>query len=198
MWIVEYEPDGAFLGTAAPPLVADDRSRRTIYLGTFDTLLFPQLHIGYCVLPEELAEPFARVLGASAAAPSALTQAVLADFLDDHRSARTLERIRAAARARHGAVREALTRHGLGHAIRGTGPAADSAVDLTLVLPDQATESAVVAAAADASLTVQPLSSYFSGAPTISGLVLGCAVVRDEAVEPSVQALAGLLADIEG
>ena len=107
------------------------------------------------MLPEELAEPCAHVLAASAATPSALTQAVLADFLDDHRSARALARTRTAAQARHASVRDALARRGLGHAIRGADGIGS---DFTLTLPDPATVAALVAAAADASLTLTPLS----------------------------------------
>jgi len=193
MWVVEHENDGAFLGTAAPPpLLADDPHGRVIYLGTFNTLLFPQLHVGYCVVPEELAEPCAQVLGAIGAAPSALTQTVLADLLDDHRSARILARMRATVARRRETVRAALAQiPELSQAALG---AVDSGSSLTLALPAVATEHTLVAAAASASLLIRPLSWYFDGKPATSGVVLGCAAVRDEAIGSSVQTLAALLA----
>lgn len=190
MWIVECEPDAAFLAADPPPLITAEPSSRTIHLGTFDTLLFPGLHVGYCVVPEEVAQPCAQVLGASADTPSALAQAVLADFLDDHRAARAVARIRAAARARRGAVRDALVRLGLGNALRG---ATNSGAELSLALPGRARESA--AASADTALALRPYSWYFTGEPTESGIVIGCAAVREDAAGPAVRALAPLLSE---
>ncbi|MGH3155695.1 MAG: PLP-dependent aminotransferase family protein, partial [Streptosporangiaceae bacterium] len=196
MWVIEHENDGAFLGAEAPPpLLADDPHGRVIYVGTFNTLLFPQLHLGFCVLPGELAELGGQVLSVCPYGASAVTQAVLADFLDDHRSARILGRLRTATARRREAVRSALTRlPGAGQAVLG---ATGSGSYLTLSLPAAVDESALVTAAARASLQVRPLSWYFSGKPARPGVVLGCASVRDAAIEPSVQALGALLPTAE-
>lgn len=192
MWIVEHENDTAFLGRqASGPLIAGDTHGRVIHVGGFDAVLFPQLHVGYCVVPSELIEPVGRELVDSGAQASGLTQAVLADFLNHHRFARFLMRITSACAARRDALRDALLR--LPDApLTLVGDGQGSCV--TALFRRDVREDGLIADAARQSLRLVPLSRYFSGnGPATTGLLLGCGAAREEAIGPAVRLLAGLL-----
>ncbi|WP_165960309.1 PLP-dependent aminotransferase family protein [Actinocrispum wychmicini] len=193
MWIVEHESDTPFLGRhASRPLVADDPDGRVIHVGSFDTVLFPQLHVGYCVVPVGLIDPVGRVLCESGAQASGLTQAVLSDFLNHHRFARFMMRITSACTSRRDALRDALLRlPGTPLAMIGDG---GRGACLTALFSRDVREDALLADAARLSLRLEPLSRYFSTpAPATAGLLLGCAAAREEAIGPAVRLLAGLL-----
>jgi GntR family transcriptional regulator/MocR family aminotransferase len=192
MWVVEHEHDTAFLGQqAARPLIADDDRGRVIHVGSFDTVLFPQLHVGYCVVPDGLIDTVGRAVADADAQASGLTQAVLADFLNHHRFARFLARITSACASRRELLRDALSRLPdtpltvVGDAGRGSY--------LTTVFRRPATESGLLADAARLSLNLVPLSRYVSTANPITGLLLGCAAAREEAIGAAVRQLGSLL-----
>lgn len=192
MWVVEHENDTAFLGRqAARPLIAEDEQGRVIHVGTFDTVLFPQLHVGYCVVPDGLIDTVGRAVADADTQASGLTQAVLADFLNHHRFARFLARITSACASRRELLRDALLRLP-GAPLTVVGDAGRGSY-LTTVFRRQATESGLVADAARLSLNLVPLSRYFSTADPTTGLLLGCAAAREETIGPAVRQLASLL-----
>ncbi|HEX4722176.1 MAG TPA: PLP-dependent aminotransferase family protein [Pseudonocardiaceae bacterium] len=192
MWIVEHEIDTAFLGRqAVGPLIADDTHGRVIHVGGFDSVLFPQLHVGYCVVPTELIEPVGRELVDAGAQASGVTQAVLADFLNHHRFARFLTRIASACATRRDALRDTLLRLP-DTPLTLVGDGRGSSV--TALFRRDVREDGLIADAARQSLHLVPLSRYFSGTgPATTGLLLGCAAAREEAIGPAVRLLAGLL-----
>ncbi|MGG4035162.1 PLP-dependent aminotransferase family protein [Paenibacillus cisolokensis] len=60
--IVEDDYDSEFRWGSRPsePLRAMDATGRVVYLGTFSKTMYPDLRIGYAVLPDSLIEPFLR------------------------------------------------------------------------------------------------------------------------------------------
>lgn len=193
MWIVEHEADTPFLGRdAVPPLIAADPHDRVVHVGTFDTVLFPQLQVGYCVVPADLVDPVGRELADGDAQASGLTQAVLADFLNHHRFARYLARIAAVCASRRTALRDAV--RALPDApltVVGDGAHGNR---LTTLFRRDVRVDGLLADAARQSLHLAPLHRYFSGGGVATnGLLLGCAAAREEAIGPATRLLAGLL-----
>lgn len=94
--ILEDDYDGA-LRYAERPLGAlqglDDRGH-VVYLGSFSKVLFPALRLGYVVLPEALLEPFIQAKGIVDRGAPTLTQAAVADFIDEGYFERHLRRLR--------------------------------------------------------------------------------------------------------
>ena len=80
-----------------------------LYAGSFSKVLFPGLRLGYLVVPDELAEAFARAsrLGSFGLPP--LEQRVAAAFMADGHFARHLRRMRGLYATRRRALAEALT-----------------------------------------------------------------------------------------
>ena len=92
----------------APTLLAQDRSGRTILLGTFEGVMFPSLRVGYLVLPPALAEGFidaAQAYGEHALAP---VQWALAEFIDRGHMTALLQHQRARCAHRRELVRRFL------------------------------------------------------------------------------------------
>lgn len=192
MWIVEHEYDGAFLDMPAHrPLFTDDPHGRVIYLGTFNTALFPQLHLGFCVLPAAAAATVSPPLREGAAEVSTITQEALADLLEHHRFARCFSRLRSACARRREIARSAL------QAIPGLMPAihGDQGTGsyLTVTLPRRVNDRRLTALGRRESLALAPLSHYFDSVPPAPGLVLGCAGTREDALGPAVRRLGRLI-----
>jgi len=193
MWVVEHESDTAFLGRDAgsAPLFTQDRHGRVIHVGGFDSVLFPQLHVGYCVVPDELVDPVGRELAESGAQASGLTQAVLADFLNHHRFARFLMRVTSVCAGRRVALRDAVLRMPDAPLTLLGGERGSC---LTASFRRYVRVDGLIADAARQSLHLVPLHRYFHGTgPDTGGLVLGAAAAREEAIGPAMRLLSGLL-----
>ena len=110
-WVLEddYDSEFRYSGHPLPALKSLDRGGRVLYTGSFSKVLFPGLRLGYLVVPDELAEAFARAsrLGTFGLPP--LEQRVVAAFMADGHFARHLRRMRGLYAARRRALAEALT-----------------------------------------------------------------------------------------
>ncbi|WP_051386348.1 PLP-dependent aminotransferase family protein [Actinokineospora inagensis] len=197
MWVVEYEPDAAFLlPDAPPPLVTTDPDRRVVHIGTFNTVLFPQVHAGYCVLPPDLVEPVGDLLGATGGEVPALTQEVLADFLDHHRFARFLARARQTAQRRHARLAESLStlvRNSSEIDLELLGRPGEGGY-LTALFPSLVDDCAMVRRAHRVGVQVTALRRYYQSEPNRSGLVFGTAGVREEAIVQAMRLMVPILA----
>lgn len=96
-WIVEddFDSEYRFRGRPLPSLQGMDEHDRVIYVGTFSKTLFPALRLGYLIVPARLVDTFARARAVIDRHPSALEQAVLADFIVEGHFARHVRRMRA-------------------------------------------------------------------------------------------------------
>jgi GntR family transcriptional regulator/MocR family aminotransferase len=110
-WVLEddYDSEFRYTGHPLPALKSLDRGGRVLYAGSFSKVLFPGLRLGYLVVPDELAEAFARAsrLGSFGLPP--LEQRVAAAFMADGHFARHLRRMRGLYAVRRRALAEALT-----------------------------------------------------------------------------------------
>lgn len=95
-WIVEddYDSEYRFAGRPVPALQGLDAAGRVIHAGTFNKTLFPALRLGYCVLPESLIEAFVRRRYELDRYPPTISQAILAEFIQEGRFGRHLRRMR--------------------------------------------------------------------------------------------------------
>ncbi|GAA1248426.1 PLP-dependent aminotransferase family protein [Kitasatospora nipponensis] len=215
MWIVDVERDGPFLGPrAARPLWSEDTGGRVIQLGGFNSLLFPQIQCGFCVLPPELLDRVDRVAGGTDSGASAITQAALADFLDHHRFAAFLHRGAQACAGRRLALLDTLRQLGLdehdvmGHQqggsflsvlLPGAGAAHPGLRDPSRPWPPRPTRVPPTAGG-PATAAGHPLAAparlgrYAFRRPELDGFVLGYASLREEQVPGAVRAWAPLLA----
>lgn len=94
--ILEDDYDGALRYTERPlgALQGLDERGHVVYLGSFSKVLFPALRLGYVVLPPSLLEPFIQAKGIVDRGAPTLTQAAVADFIDQGYFERHLRRLR--------------------------------------------------------------------------------------------------------
>jgi GntR family transcriptional regulator / MocR family aminotransferase len=90
----DYDSEYRFEGTPLPALQSLDNHSNVIFIGSFSKTLFPDLRVGYVVLPAPLVDPFVSLRYRTDFRNSSFDQAVLCDFIVDGHLARHLRRMR--------------------------------------------------------------------------------------------------------
>jgi GntR family transcriptional regulator/MocR family aminotransferase len=195
-WIAEDDYDGEYRYAGRPlaPLRALDRSGRVAYLGSFSKLLFPALRLSYVVLPEALVPAAEMRMTAIHARPSLLGQGALARFIADGHLTAHIRRTRLLYAARREALVAGLERH-LARWLEsvpdraGTYLIAKPIASIALGFDDRA----VVETAAQAGISVAPLSACYAGRRRRQGLILGYAGTPEDQIDAACATLASVL-----
>lgn len=176
---------------ASTPLSAMPNAQRVVYMNTFSTTIFPSLRLSYLIVPRAVADRFAETLRRTERYATVPNQIVLADFLASGQFAKHIRRCREAYAERH----QVLT-HALQIACAGmfAGDPMPGGMHLTVRFKPRVDDVAVAAAARDAGLIVEPLSRFYVGPARESGLLLGFAGFRPEALREATKRLADALA----
>ena len=187
--VVEDDYDSEFRHAGAPveSLQGLDRAGRVLYVGTFSTVLFPMLRVGYVVLPPSLVEPFVQAKWLADRGTGTLEQQALADFLAEGHLGRHLRRVRRLGRARRDALLVALRRH------FGTTAALPSAATgmHVMVRLDGVDAAALAAAGRHRGVGVYPAAPYYAArAADPSALLLGFGALSEDAIEEGIGRLA--------
>jgi len=171
-WIIEDDYDSEFRQGIRPiaSLQSLDSDARVIYVGTFSKALFPALRVGYVVVPTDLIRAFSTARDAMDIFPPTLSQAVLADFIQEDHFSRHIRRMRVLYAERCNALVEALqTEMGdLLEVVNG-----EAGMHLVGLLPTGLKDVGVSRKAAEYGVSVMPLSNCCLERPSRSGLVLG-------------------------
>ena len=196
-WIVEddYDSEFHYEGRPLAALQGLDAAGRTIYVGTFNKVLFPGIRAAYLVVPPGLADAFAAGRRLLDGFSPPLTQLALAEFLTRGHFAAHLRQIRAVYAAR----RDALLHHahrGWGASVR-LGPSA-TGLHLVALLPRGADDQRIARAAPAGGMAVAPLSEYYRAAPRRPGLLLSFGSATPERIRQSVEALAPIVSQQSG
>jgi GntR family transcriptional regulator/MocR family aminotransferase len=199
-WVLEddYDSEYRYGGRPLTALRGLDAERRpgrerVVHLGSFSKTTFPTLRLGWLVVPRALAGEFVAARRALEDHPSAVIQPVMARFLESGRLAAHVRRMRVRYGARQARLLDAAARH-----LDGLMTLTPDDAGMHLVgrpapgLPDDVT---LAQAAAEAGVTVTPLSAYAIAAPARQGLLLGYAAVAEADIEPAVVRLADALRD---
>ena len=193
--IVEDDYDSEFRYTGRPieSLQGLDRLGRVVYLGTFSTVLFPPLRVGYVVLPPDLVKPFVKAKWLADRQTPTLEQLALADFLTEGHFGRHLRRMRRVAAERRAALLAAVAEH-LDR--QAEPPTASTGMHLMLPLPvvpgasPLDLETAIALRAATRGVGVYPLGPCCVGSPAAPGLLLGFAALSTERIHEGIRRLA--------
>jgi GntR family transcriptional regulator/MocR family aminotransferase len=195
-WIAEDDYDGEYRYAGRPlaPLRALDRSGRVAYLASFSKMLFPALRLSYVVLPEALVPAAEKRLAAVHARPSLLGQGALARFIAEGHLTTHIRRTRLLYANRREALIASLERH--------LAPWLESVPDRAgtylvarpvAALASRFNDGAVVAAAAQAGISVAPLSACYAGRRRRHGLILSYAGTPDDQIDAACATLADVL-----
>jgi len=196
--IIEDDYDSEFRssGRMIESLQGLDRAHKVIYVGTFSTVLFPPLRVGYMVLPPDMVEPFVQAKWLADRQTPTLEQLVLTDFIEEGHFERHLRRMRRVVSARRDALRAAL-KASLGDRIELSRPSAGMHLMIRLSAPRPGAsvaemERRVVAGAASKGVGMYAVGPCCHEPPSKPSFILGYAALTEERIQEGV----GILAEI--
>jgi GntR family transcriptional regulator/MocR family aminotransferase len=191
-WIIEddYDSEYRFQGEPIPALQGLDRSGHVVFVGTFAKILFPAMRLGFVVLPPTVGAGIAAALSATGQFAPLLTQAALADFMNEGHFTRHLRRMRRIYAARRQSFAAACERElGAWLDLQHT----DSGIQAVAFLKNGLNDRAVARRAQDQGLNVSPLSLQFQHGNPAQGLVMGFAASDEATTLRAIRKLRSLL-----
>jgi GntR family transcriptional regulator/MocR family aminotransferase len=194
--IIEDDYDGElrYDGHPLTALQGLDEDGRVIYLGAFSKVLFPALRLGYVVLPPHLVEPFVQAKRLVDRGAPTLTQAAVADFIQEGHFARHLRHLRQVYGERRALLVDALRRH-LGE--KGQFSTEPAGLHVMVYLKLSCREAEVVQRAAAAGVRVYPGAPYHFQQPAPPSILLGFSGAPEDLIEEGVRRLTAVLANMD-
>lgn len=192
VWILENDYDGEYRYSGRPiaALQGMDNSGRVLYTGTFSKVLFPDLRLGYLVVPSALKEPIVKIRTVSDRSPPRVPQMILTDFMDKGHFEKHIREMRMLYANRQAVLLEALDEH-LDDFI---DPAPSNAgLHLVGYLPEGVDDRAVADRLSDHGIIALPLSFYSMRPLDRGGLLLGYAPVPKDEIQTKVRLMANVL-----
>jgi GntR family transcriptional regulator/MocR family aminotransferase len=198
----DYDSELRTPGRIVESMQGLDRARKVIYIGTFSTVLFPPLRVGYLVLPPEWTERFLQAKWLADRQTATLDQLALTAFLQEGHFERHLRAMRRLVAGRREAMRAAIRAH-LDGIMEVSGPSLGMHVMVKLARPRGPAraaeiESRVVTAAAARGVGVYGAGACYARAPGLPTLLLGFASLRPEQIEEGVTQLARAAREVLG
>jgi GntR family transcriptional regulator/MocR family aminotransferase len=188
-WIIEDDYDSVYgySGRPLPAIQGLDEAGRVLYVGSFSTVLFPSLRLGYLVVPQSLISALCTAQGESDMQASVLEQAVVADFMAQGHFERHVRCMRTLYARRQLVLQEAIGQQMSG--LLEVHPAAGGMHLLAWLPPEVMECEPIVQAARDHQLDLLPLS-YCSPRPLRrQALVLGYAAPSEGQIVEGVRTL---------
>ncbi|MBZ0261926.1 MAG: PLP-dependent aminotransferase family protein [Hyphomicrobiales bacterium] len=187
-WIIEddYDSEYRFQGQPIPALQGLDVSNRVVYVGTFAKMLFPAMRLGFMVVPETICDGMIAALSATGQFAPLLTQAALADFINEGHLPRHLRRMRRLYAVRRQYFMNVCDDY-LGdwlHLRRS-----ESGIQMVGLLRQDCDDRAVAAAILKLGINVSSLSTHYHGDHGVSGLLMGFAASDEKATLKAIRKL---------
>lgn len=177
--VVEDDYDGEFYfgDQPMPTLKSIDTHGRVIYVGTFSKSLFPSLRLGYALVPDGLVESFERISQTWLSGVPTVTQAIVAEFMDEGMFATHIRTMRQIYKYRHDLLVSAARRLAGRIDLQPT----KSGFHAVGMLAPGLEESSIVEKARRAGVVIAGLSRYTVAPIAERGLVFGfgCAAPGD-------------------
>lgn len=183
--VIEDDYDGEFYFENAPQpaLYSTDTAGRVIYVGTFSKSLFPSLRLGFILVPERMVAAFDQTFAAWASGPPTVTQAIVADFMDEGHFATHIRLMRRLYKARYDALKEAAATLPDTVSMQGTQSGFHTVAHLLPRIDAQQ----VVEQAARKGIVLAPLSRYCLTPIAQNGLVFGFGCAPPEELRRGIE-----------
>lgn len=183
---MDYLSELQLVGRAAPAIASQDRRGCVIHIGSFSKTLTPTLRVGFVVAPESLATRLGEVAACLSPPPSPSTQLAIAEFMKEGHYIRHLRRLKRLYVSNQKTLLGGLSEHGICASAAG--------LSVTVPLPANISDIAVAREALSFGLGPTPLSPWFAGKMTASGLILSVATIPTQNLERSFEGLNRTLA----
>lgn len=190
--IIEDDYDGElrYEGSPISAMQGLDDSGRVIYLGSFSKVLLPALRLGYVILPQQLCEPFLQAKMLMDRGAPTLTQAAIADFINEGHFERHLRNLRKLYAERRGTLVRALTEH-----LEGAVQFADhpAGFHMMLYLNEGLDEQHVIAEMRKKGVAIYAGRPYHHGDWAPPSLVIGFSDLENEQIQEGIRRLGDVL-----
>jgi DNA-binding transcriptional MocR family regulator len=191
----DYEKDLGLPGDQLPSLKALDPDGYIMHLGSFSKGLFPGLRLGYIAAPPPVIERLTLLKRYSDLHTSSLTQAAVAEFLNEGHYDRHLKRLQYIYRQRRAALLDALEQH-LPAEATWTRP--EGGYALWVTLPPSVPVLELLAASRKEGVIFTPGSYFFAQEPAQNGFRLSIAHTDLPAIVHGVEVLGRLIREHMG
>lgn len=187
-WIIEddYDSEYRFQGHPIPALQGISGSTRVMFVGTFAKILFPAMRLGFMVVPEAIRDRINAALSVTGQFAPLITQAALADFINEGHLTRHLRRMRRLYAGRRQLFISACEDQ-LGKWLKLNR--CDAGIQMVGTFNRPMNDRAVAAAAARRGVNVSPLSMQFRRPTAPGGLLMGFSAADEKAL---LKGMAGL------
>ena len=195
--ILEDDYDGELRYSDHPiaALQGLDDQDRVIYLGTFSKVLFPALRLGYLVLPKPILPIFLKAKELVDRGAPTLTQAAVADFINEGHFERHLKRLRKVYGIRRQTLTQALDR--LLPSLVEYSPV-EAGLHVMLYLPLELDESELTKAALSEGVGIYPGGPYHLHQQRRPSILLGYSGLSRSEIEEGVNKLAIVIRNVLG
>lgn len=188
----DYDSEFHFSARPIPALKSlPGGATHVILAGTFSKVLFPALRVAYVALPPQLVTSFTRAISLITRHVQGLTQAVLADFIDEGHFDRHIRRMRRIYALRAEAFQEAAHRHWKGLL---DVPDIRAGLDVAVRLVS-GNEAEMSCRLANAGIVATPLSWYSVLHQIPHGYMMGFAPFDEQCIEEAARRVAAALRD---
>jgi GntR family transcriptional regulator/MocR family aminotransferase len=191
-WIIEDDYDGEyrFQGQPIPALQGIGASNRVVYVGTFAKILFPAMRLGFLVAPKAIDPTIVSALSVTGQFAPLLTQAALADFMNEGHFTRHLRRMRRLYSERRQFFLESSQRY-LGEWL--DFHATESGIQVVGIFRERCNDTSIAEAALQHGINVSALSIQYRHGTKQNGLVMGFAAADAQTTEKTMQKFRTLL-----
>lgn len=189
----DYEHEIGNLKNSLPTLFSLDKEERTIYLGTFNRLLYPSIRLGYMILPQHLVPVIEALQEHSHRFVSPSVQLVMGQFIERNYLFQHLKNLTEVAQER---AQYFLKRFETdNHSMQISAPAFNSLHFVAhFMKPKSLSEERQFIQLLDKNdLSVYPLSKCYIEQPVRTGFVLGYSTVRPVIIKQKVSQLLQLI-----
>jgi len=195
-WILEDDnaSEYRYHGRPLAALQGIDPSNRVVYVGTFSKVMFSALRVGYVVAPTDLVPALVQARVLTDRQTPGLSQAVIADFMNEGHFARHLRRMRTLYAERLAALLRAVREHASDVLEVHEGEGGMSRVAW---LPPGLDDVEVGAEVARAGIQCLPLAEYCSVPCERGGLILGFTGVDEAEIGTGIQRIAGCVRAVQ-
>jgi GntR family transcriptional regulator/MocR family aminotransferase len=161
-----------------------------VYVGTFAKVLFPAMRLGFLVVPEPIRDSIISALSVTGQFAPLLTQAALADFMNEGHFTRHLRRMRRLYAERRAYFLSAAEKY-LGEWLHFHGT--ESGIQLVGIFRTDCDDAAIARAALAQGINVSPLSMQYRHGKPQRGLAMGFAAMDAAATERGMVKLRAVL-----
>lgn len=185
----DYDAEFRYKGTPIPPLAQIDQLQRVIYFGTFSKTLIPSLRMSYMILPMELVQPFNQFNAAQKSTVSRMEQRVVAEFMKNGLYTKHIAKMRTLYRKKREKLLTCIQQM-LGEEFEVIGDSAG--LHIVLKLPEWLDEDQAIELAAEAGITIDPISSSYQTMTVKRFTMIGYGAIPLEKMEEAVRLLASV------